>query len=138
MRHIDADSSLFSTQCQDLIFISALEVNTIIGVYDWEKKTEQPLSFDIEMNCDIRRVALTDKIDQALDYSRVCDRIIEFVRDNRYELLETLAENVAKMILKEFTVSKIYLKLSKPKAVPSAKTVGVAITRYADVESLKV
>lgn len=113
----------------DKVFISQLHVSTIIGVYDFEKETKQSLYFDIEMLCDIKPAAKTDNITLALDYAKVSERIIEHSTAKPVELLETLVEQLAHLILTEFNTQKVTIKVSKPAAVAQAQTVGVEITR---------
>ena len=114
----------------DKVFISQLHVDTIIGVYDFEKETKQSLYFDIEMLCDIKPAAKTDDIALALDYAKVSDRVIAHTTAKPVELLETLAEQLAAIILTEFTTTQVTIRISKPAAVAQANTVGVEITRH--------
>lgn len=113
----------------DKVFISQLHVDTIIGVYDFEKEAKQSLFFDIEMLCDIKPAATTDDINLALDYAKVSERVIEYTTAKPVELLETLVEQLAVIILTEFNTSQVTIKVSKPAAVAQAQTVGVEITR---------
>jgi dihydroneopterin aldolase len=113
----------------DKVYISQLHVDTIIGVYDFEKESKQSLYFDIEMLCDISAAAATDDINLALDYAKVSERVIEHTTAKPVELLETLVEQLAALILAEFTTNQVTIRVSKPAAVPQAQTVGVEITR---------
>lgn len=113
----------------DKVFISQLHVDTIIGVYGFEKETKQSLYFDIEMLCDIKPAAKTDDINLALDYAKVSERVIAHTTAEPVELLETLVEQLAAIILSEFNTSQVTIKVSKPAAVAQAQTVGVQITR---------
>ena len=113
----------------DKVFIEGLEVEALIGIYDWERRIRQPLQFDIEMAFDNRRPAASDKIEDTLDYKAVSKRLVEFVSQSGYGLVETLAERCAALILNEFAVSQVRLKLSKPGAVRGARAVGVWIER---------
>jgi dihydroneopterin aldolase len=113
----------------DKVFIEALEIETLIGIYDWERKIRQPLQFDIEMGFDNRVPAASDAIADTLDYKAVSKRLIAFVSASEYGLVETLAERCAELILAEFPVATLRLKLSKPGAVRGAKAVGVIIER---------
>lgn len=115
----------------DTVFIEALEVEALIGIYDWERRIRQPLLFDIEMDFDNRVPAASDDIADTLDYKAVSKRVVEYVSQSGFGLVETLAERVAAIILDEFAVSRVRLKLSKPGAVRGARAVGVAITREA-------
>lgn len=113
----------------DIVFIEDLKVDTVIGIYDWERQIRQTISIDLEMAHDIRPAAKEDMIDQCLDYKSVAKRIISFVEQAEFQLVETLAERIAQIIQKEFSVSWLKLKLSKPGAVRGSKNVGVLIER---------
>ena len=113
----------------DKVFIEALEIETVIGIYDWERKIRQPLVFDVMMGFDNRVPAASDTIVDTLDYKAVSKRLIAFVSASNFGLVETLAERCAELILAEFPVAKLRLKLSKPGAVRGAKAVGVIIKR---------
>ncbi len=113
----------------DKVFIEALEIETLIGIYDWERRIRQTLQFDIEMAFDNRKPAATDNIADTLDYKAVSRRLVEYVSASSFGLVETLAERCAEIILDEFAVSQVRLKLSKPGAVRGARAVGVMIER---------
>ncbi|WP_144393189.1 dihydroneopterin aldolase [Pleionea sediminis] len=113
----------------DIVFIEDLAVETVIGIYDWERKIRQKVVFNIEMGTDIKPAATTDTIDEALDYKAVAKRVISFVEQSDFQLVETMAERVAEIILTEFDVRWLSLKLSKPGAVRGSKAVGVKIER---------
>lgn len=113
----------------DKVFISELRVETVIGIYDWERKIRQPVSVDLEMGTDIRRAAATDHIDDTLNYKAVAKRISAFVGASEYQLVETLAEHIAAIVLDEFAVTWVKVRLSKPGAVRGSKDVGVEIVR---------
>ncbi|UTA54953.1 dihydroneopterin aldolase [Lysobacter soli] len=115
----------------DHVFIEGLEIEALIGIYDWERRIRQPLVFDIEMAFDNRIPAATDAIADTLNYKAVSNRIVEYVSQSSFELVETLAERVAQIVLTEFGVERVRLKLSKPGAVRGARAVGVMIERSA-------
>ena len=113
----------------DIIFLQALEIDTVIGIYDWERKIKQKVVFDIEMATDIRKAAASDHIDDTLNYKAVAKRVISFVEESNFELVETLAENVASIILEEFNVPWLRLNLNKLGAITGARGVGIIIER---------
>ena len=113
----------------DIIFISDLRIETIIGIYDWERKVRQTVSLDLEMTADIRKAAATDSIEDTLNYKAVAKRLIEFVGDSEFQLVETLAEKIAEIIISEFNVSWVRLKLHKPGALRGSRDVGILIER---------
>lgn len=113
----------------DKVYISQLHVETIIGVYDFEKESKQSLYFDIEMLTDITSAAINDDINLAVDYAKVSERIDTLCQEVQVELLETLVERIAAMILNEFAVAQVTVRVGKPQAVAKAATVGVEITR---------
>ncbi|PWK53930.1 dihydroneopterin aldolase [Pleionea mediterranea] len=113
----------------DIVFIEDLTIETVIGIYDWERKIRQKVVFNIEMGTDIQAAAKSDTIDNTLDYKAVAKRIISFVEGSEFQLVETMAERVAEIIQQEFSVPWLKLKLSKPGAVRGSKAVGVMIQR---------
>jgi dihydroneopterin aldolase len=113
----------------DKVFIEALEIDCVIGIYDWERSIRQPVQLDVEMAFDNRKPAASDAIADTLDYKAVSKRLIQFVGDSSYGLVETLAENCARIVVEEFGVAHVRLKLSKLGAVRGARAVGVIIER---------
>lgn len=113
----------------DIIFLNDLRVDTVIGIYDWERRIKQTVIFDFEMGTDIRKAAASDSIDDTLNYKAVAKRVIEFVEASEFQLVETLAERVAQLILDEFDVPWLRLKLNKVGAVRYARDVGIVIER---------
>ena len=113
----------------DKVFIEGLEIETLIGIYDWERRIRQTLVFDIEMAFDNRIPAASDDIALTLNYKDVSKRLIDYVGQSGFGLVETLAERCAEIVLREFKVQRLRLKLSKPGAVRGARAVGVIIER---------
>jgi len=113
----------------DIVYIRELEIKTIIGIYDWEREQRQVVSLDLEMGADIAPAAETDSIEQALDYKAVAKRLIDFVENSEFFLVETLAERIAALVLAEFDVRWLKLRLGKPGAVTGSKDVGIIIER---------
>ena len=114
----------------DKVFIEDLRIETVIGVYDWEREIKQTVSLDLEMDFDIRKAAESDHIDDTLDYKSVAKALIEFIGKSEFQLVESLAERCARIVLDQFPVSALRLKLSKPGAVRGSSAVGVIIERH--------
>ncbi|MCP3666972.1 MAG: dihydroneopterin aldolase [Gammaproteobacteria bacterium] len=113
----------------DIVFIRDLRIDTVIGIYDWERKIRQTVVLDLEMGADISRAATTENIEDALDYKAVSKRLISFVEESEFQLVETLAERCAAVIREEFGVPWVRLTLNKVGAVSAARDVGVIIER---------
>jgi len=113
----------------DIVYIRDLKVDTIIGIYDWEREVRQTVSLDIEMAFDISEAARTDNIEHTLNYKAVAKRLIAFIEGSEFLLVETMAEQAAQIVRDEFNVSWLRLRLSKPGAVRGARDVGVVIER---------
>ena len=113
----------------DIVFINDLRIETIIGIYDWERKVKQTISLDLEMGTDIRKSAETDAIEDTLNYKAVAKRLIAFVGESEYQLVETLAERITDIVLAEFSVPWVRLTVHKPGAVRGSRDVGVIIER---------
>ncbi|MEN9757413.1 MAG: dihydroneopterin aldolase [Pseudomonadota bacterium] len=113
----------------DIIFLGQLEIETIIGIYDWERETKQKILLDIEMAFDIRKAAQTDDIAYTLNYKTVSKRIISFVENSHFFLVETLISEIATIILDEFHVPWVRITLNKKGAIRGASDVGIIIER---------
>ena len=113
----------------DIVYIRDLKIETVIGIYDWEREIKQTISLDVEMAHDIRRAAETDNIEDTLNYKAVAKRMIAFIGESEFLLVETMAEKCAAIILSEFSVPWLRLRLSKPGAVRGSQDVGVIIER---------
>ncbi|WP_045858028.1 dihydroneopterin aldolase [Teredinibacter purpureus] len=113
----------------DIVFINDLRINTIIGIFDWEREVKQTVRLDVEMAHDIRKAAETDDIQYALDYKKVSKRLISFIGESEFFLVETMAEQVAAIIREEFKVPWLCLSVSKPGALRGAESVGIRIER---------
>ena len=113
----------------DKIILSELTVHTVIGIWEWEKRNPQKVIFDIEMATDISRASKSDSIEDALDYKAVSKRIKQYALENHFELIETLGDKVADLILNEFGVEWLKLTISKPYAIRYSKNVSLMIER---------
>jgi dihydroneopterin aldolase len=113
----------------DIIFIRDLRIETVIGIYEWERQIKQTVSIDLEMGTDIRKAAATDSIDDTLNYKAVAKRLLGFVSESRFFLVETLGERIAELVQQEFNVPWVRLTLSKPGAVRGSREVGIIIER---------
>jgi dihydroneopterin aldolase len=111
----------------NIVYIKGLRAQAVIGVYDWERLIRQTLVLDLEMASDTARAAATDAISDALDYAAISQQVIALVEGSEYQLIETLAEAVAAMVMREFAVPWLRLRLGKPGAVAEADDVGVVI-----------
>ena len=113
----------------DIIFLTDLRVETVIGIWDWERKIRQTVAIDLEMATDIRKAAATDSVEDTLNYKLVAKRLQEFVGAAEFQLVETLAEKIAAVVLDEFDVAWVRLRVNKPGAIRGARDVGVLIER---------
>ena len=113
----------------DKIFIHALNTETIVGIFDWERQVKQTVLIDIEFSADIRKAALSDSIDDTLNYKGVAKRVLTFVEESKFHLVETLAEHIAMLILDDFGIAWVRISLSKPGAIRSSRDVGVLLER---------
>lgn len=113
----------------DKIFLNDLRIETVIGIWEWERKIRQTVSIDLEMAADIRRAAATDSVEDTLNYKSVAKRLQQFVGDSSFQLVETLAEKIAGIVLEEFDVPWVRVRLNKPGAIRGARDVGILIER---------
>ena len=115
----------------DIIYLYDLKIDCVIGIWEWERRTTQTLTFDLDMAMDVRTAARSDAIDDTLNYKAVAKRLIAYVGDSNFNLVETLAEKVAELVLSEFQVQWLRLRVNKKGAIRGAADVGVLIERGA-------
>ena len=113
----------------DIIYLHDLKIECIIGIWEWERRIKQTIILDLDMAADIRRAAATDRIDDTLNYKAVSKRLIDFVGNSQYQLVETLAEKVAEILLTEFKLKWVRVRVNKQGAVRGAGGVGIIIER---------
>lgn len=113
----------------DKIFLNDLRVETVIGIWEWERKIRQIVAIDLEMAADIRKAAASDNVEDTLNYKSVAKRVQQFVGESSFQLVETLAEKIAAIILDEFDVPWVRVRVNKPGAIRGARDVGILIER---------
>ena len=113
----------------DIIFLSGLTTECIIGIWDWERRVKQKVVVDLEMGADIRRAAGSDRIDDTLDYKSVSKRLLQFIGDSEFQLVETLTERIAELVITEFSVPWVRVRLNKQGAIRGSRDVGILIER---------
>ena len=116
----------------DTIFLHDMRIETIVGIWEWERKIRQTVSIDLEMGADIRRAAASDNIEDTLNYKKVAKRVQQFVAESEFQLVETMAEKIAGVILAEFDVPWVQVRVNKPGAIKGSRDVGVLIRREKD------
>lgn len=112
-----------------IIFLKGLKIDTLIGIHDWERQRKQTIILDIDMAFDISAAAVSDAIEDTLNYKAVYDRLIDFVGNSEFFLIEKLAEEIALLLQREFAITGLRLKLNKKGAVGDNLDVGVIIER---------
>jgi dihydroneopterin aldolase len=113
----------------DVIFLSGLSTECIIGIWDWERRVKQKIVIDLEMGADIRRAAASDAIGDTLDYKRVAKRLLAFVGESQFQLVETLTERIAQIVVTEFGVPWVKVRLNKQGAIRGSRDVGIMVER---------
>ena len=113
----------------DIIFLHDLRIETVIGLWEWERKIRQTVAIDLEMSADIRKAAATDSVDDTLNYKLVAKRLQQYVGESSFQLVETLAEKIAGIVIDEFDVAWVRVRVNKPGAIRGARDVGVIIER---------
>ena len=113
----------------DQIFINAIAVECVVGVWEWERQVKQPVIVDLEMAANIKRAAASDNLVDTIDYKSVSKRVQTFIAESQFQLVETLSERIAEIIVKEFAVTWVKVKLNKQGALRGARDVGIVIER---------
>jgi dihydroneopterin aldolase len=113
----------------DIVYIKQLKIDTVIGIFDWEREIKQQVCLDIDMAVDITKAAAGEDIDSTVSYKTVSDRLIEFISQSEFLLVETMAEEIASLLKKEFQLPWMRIRVGKPTAIADASEVGVLIER---------
>jgi len=113
----------------DVVILQGLEIDAVIGAYDWERQLRQRLVVNLTLAADVRKAAATDAVADALDYAAVGERVTEFVQASDAQLIETLAERIAALVMAEFGVPWLRLELRKPRPLNGRLVAGVIIER---------
>lgn len=113
----------------DLLFLRELKIETVIGIYDWERQVRQAVLIDLDMAADTGKAAQSDRVEDTINYKKIAKRLIAFVEASSFQLVETLAERVAGIVLEEFGVRWVRVTIHKPGAVRGSRDVGVVIER---------
>lgn len=113
----------------DKIFLTGLTADCIIGIWDWERQVKQKVVIDLEMSTDIRKAAASDRIEDTLDYKKVSKRLLQFVESSQFQLVETLTDRIAQVVLTEFDVPAVRVRLNKQGALRGSRDVGIVIER---------
>jgi len=113
----------------DIIYLKALKAECVIGVWDWERRIRQRVTIDLEMGADIKLAAASDRLEDTLNYKAVAKRVVAFVEESEFQLIETLAERIAGLLLEEFPIPWCRVSLDKGGAIRGSRGVGVIIER---------
>jgi dihydroneopterin aldolase len=113
----------------DKIFLRELRIETIIGFWEWERRIKQIVSIDLEIGTDARVAAASDAIAGTLNYEQLAKRLLEFVGEAQFQMVEALATAIGKIVVKEFGAPWVKVSVAKPGAIPAARDVGIVIER---------
>ena len=113
----------------DIVYIRQLKIDTVIGIFDWERQIKQTVCLDVDMAVDIRQAAAAEDIDSTVSYKTVTDRLVDFISSSEFLLVETMAEEIAQLLRSEFNLPWVRLRVGKPAAIAAAADVGVLIER---------
>jgi dihydroneopterin aldolase len=113
----------------DLIYVRNLKIDCVIGAFEWERRIRQTVAIDLDMAADVARTARSDRLADTIDYKAIAKRLIEYVSESEFQLVETLAERIAEIVRQEFSVSWVQVRINKKGALRHATDVGVVIER---------
>jgi dihydroneopterin aldolase len=113
----------------DTIYIRNLRADCVIGVFDWERRIRQTVAIDLDLAADVARAASTDRLTDTVDYKAIAKRVVGYVAQSEFQLVESLAERIAEIVRTEFGVSWVRVRINKKGALRQATDVGVVIER---------
>lgn len=111
----------------DTLNIKSLSVSTKIGVYAWEQRINQQLLIDISIDTHFNDCQ--ENLAHTLDYAALCDLVTKFVESKSFQLIETVANEVANLIKEKFQISQLSVAISKPHAIKNAANIQVIVRR---------
>jgi 7,8-dihydroneopterin aldolase/epimerase/oxygenase len=113
----------------DITYIHELKIQTIIGIFDWERENKQTLFIDLDIGSNFSKAISSDNINDCIDYTQVCKEITELANQHSYQLVESFAEKISLIILQQFNAHWVRVKINKPLAIDNALSTGVIIER---------
>ncbi|MFK5895033.1 MAG: dihydroneopterin aldolase [Pseudomonadota bacterium] len=113
----------------DITYIHGLEIHTIIGIFDWERKNKQTLFIDLDIASNFSNAISSDNINDCIDYTQVSKEINKLANQHSYQLLESFAEQISQIVLQQFHAHWVRVKINKPLAIDKATSTGVIIER---------
>ena len=113
----------------DKILIRDLLVRGIIGLNDWEREKKQDILINLILDVDVRAAAVSDDIEDALNYRSLTKAIVAHVESSARFLVEALASDIARIAIVEFGADRATVRVEKPGALRFAQSVGVEIER---------
>jgi len=113
----------------DIIFLRELKIDTLIGVYEWEKRVPQTLQIDLEIALPDSRACQTDNIDDALNYADIVRHLQDVLTSRHFHLIEALSEHIAQIIINDFKAPWVKVSVAKLQAIRGSKMVGICIER---------
>jgi dihydroneopterin aldolase len=113
----------------DITYIHGFEIQTIIGIFDWERENKQALFIDLDIGNNFSNAIYSDKISDCIDYTQVCKEINNLANNHSYQLLESFAEQISQIIINQFHAQWVRVKINKPMAIKNAQSTGVIIER---------
>jgi len=113
----------------DIIYIHDLKIACVLGIWEWERRTTQTVTLDLDLGADVRPAAASDRIEDTVNYKAIAKRLIAFVGESKFGLVETLAEKIAEIVLKEFPVRWVRVRVNKRGAIRGGRDVGVIVER---------
>jgi dihydroneopterin aldolase len=113
----------------DIVYLHGLRLETVIGIWAWERQLKQTLVVDLDLGTDIARAGRSDAIEDTIDYKAVSKRLIALAQKSKFFLVEALAENIAVILIAEFNIEWVRIRINKQGALADVRDVGVIIER---------
>ena len=113
----------------DIVYLYGLRLETIIGIWEWERQVKQTLIVDLDLGTDVSRAGRSDAIEDTVDYKSVAGRLAKLAEENNFFLVEALAENISEILIAEYGIEWVRIRINKQGALSDVRDVGVIIER---------
>ncbi|MBR7059742.1 MAG: dihydroneopterin aldolase [Neisseriaceae bacterium] len=117
----------------DILFLHGIKIKSILGVFAWEQVALQTLLLDLDLTLPNSRAGRTDDIEDTIDYADLISRLRSYTQTCSHQLLESLAEDIADFLMREFNLPQVKVRLVKPGILNDVAQVGIEIVRGSEM-----
>ncbi|HLD77084.1 MAG TPA: dihydroneopterin aldolase [Rickettsiales bacterium] len=112
-----------------IIKIKNFRFQTILGIYDWEQKIDREITINAIIHTNFDKARFTHKIQDTIDYDDIINKIKDLLSNNKFKLIEELAQNILESIMKDKRIDKVELEIDKLRVVDNVESFSITLTQ---------